>query len=57
MGIPEYEAKLYDGKIRGGSALISVHTDNADQVKKVKEIYEQGGAEDIKSTSEASAPH
>ena len=57
MGIPEYEAKLYDGKIRGGSALISVHTDNADQVKKVKKIFEQADAEDIKSTSEASAPH
>lgn len=57
MGIPEYEAKLYDGKIRGGNALISVHTDNADQVTKVKKIYEQAGAEDIKSTSEASAPN
>src|ERR1700704_4517486 len=39
MGIPEYEAKLYDGKIRGGNALISVHTDHSDQVKKAKEIY------------------
>ena len=57
MGIPEYEAKLYDGKIRGGNALISVHTDNADQVKKVKEIYALEGAEDIKSTSESSVPH
>jgi hypothetical protein len=56
MGIPEYEAKLYDGKIRGGSALISVHTDNSDQVKTAKEIYKRAGAEDIKSTSEASAP-
>jgi hypothetical protein len=33
MGIPEYEAKLYEGKIRGGSALISVHTDNSEQMK------------------------
>jgi hypothetical protein len=56
MGIPEYEAKLYDGKIRGGAALISVHTDNSDEVKVAKEIYEAAGAEDIKSTSEASAP-
>uniref|UniRef100_UPI0011775832 hypothetical protein n=1 Tax=Crenothrix polyspora TaxID=360316 RepID=UPI0011775832 len=30
LGIPEYEAKRYEGKIRGGSALISVHTDNSD---------------------------
>lgn len=56
MGIPEYEAKLYDGKIRGGSALISVHTDNSDQVKTAKEIYKRAGADDIKSTSEASVP-
>ena len=56
MGIPEYEAKLYDGKIRGGNALISVHTDNSDQVKTAKEIYKRAGAEDIKSTSDASAP-
>src|SRR5471032_3361065 len=53
MGIPEYEAKLYDGKIRGGNALISVHTDNSDQVKTAKEIYKNAGAEDINSTSEA----
>jgi hypothetical protein len=56
MGIPEYEAKLYDGKIQGGNALISVHTDNSDQVKAAKEIYKRAGAEDIHSTSEASAP-
>jgi hypothetical protein len=56
MGIPEYEAKRYDGKIRGGSALISVHTDNSDQEKIAKNIYKRAGAEDIKSTSEASVP-
>jgi len=56
MGIPEYEAQLYDGKIRGGSALISVHTDNSDQVKTAKKIYKDAGAEDINSTSEAKVP-
>jgi hypothetical protein len=56
MGIPEYEAKRYDGKIRGGSALISVHTDNSDQVKVAKDIFKRAGAEDINSTSEASVP-
>src|SRR5258706_11284238 len=56
LGIPEYEAKLYDGKIRGGSALISVHADDSEDVKVVKAIFEAAGAEDIKSTSEASAP-
>ena len=56
MGIPEYEAKLYDGRIRGGNVLISVHTDNSDQVNAAKEIYTRAGAEDVKSTSEASVP-
>ncbi|MET0356448.1 MAG: hypothetical protein ABW044_06690 [Cellvibrio sp.] len=55
LGIPEYEAKLYDGKIQGGNALVSVHTENSDQVKVAKEIYERAGAEDIHSTSEGSA--
>ena len=55
MGIPEYEAKLYDGKIQGGNALVSVHTENSDQVKIAKDIYERAGAEDIHSTSEASS--
>jgi hypothetical protein len=56
MGIPEYEAKLYDGKVRNGNVLISVHTEKSDQVKLVKEIFERNNATDIKSTSEASAP-
>jgi len=56
LGIPEYEAKLYDGKIRSGNALISVHAENSNQVKTAKEIYKQAGAEDIHSTSEASVP-
>lgn len=56
MGIPEYEAKQYDGKIRNGNVLISVHTESSDQVKIVKQIFENANAEDIKSTSEASAP-
>ena len=40
MGIPEYEAKRYEGKIKEGNILISVHTDNSDQVKAAKEIFE-----------------
>lgn len=56
MGMPEYEAKLYDGKIQGGNSLISVHTENSDQVDTVKDIYKRAGAEDINSTSEGRAP-
>jgi len=55
MGIPEYEAKRYEGRIKEGGILLSVHADNADWTKKAKEVLEQTGAEDISSTSEASA--
>ena len=53
MGIPEYEAKRYEGKVVGGQVLISVHTENADEVRMAKGALEQGGAEDVHSTSEA----
>jgi hypothetical protein len=56
MGIPEYEAKHYEGKIRGGNALIAVHTDDSDEEKAAKDIYKRAGAEDIKSTSESRVP-
>src|SRR5215468_2951372 len=46
MGIPEYEAKRYEGKIKNGGILISVHTDDADEVKLAKEIFKNAGAED-----------
>lgn len=56
MGIPEYEAKQYEGKIREGNALISVHTDNSDEQSRAKDIFKRAGAADISSTSEASPP-
>ena len=56
MGIPEYEAKRYEGRIREGNYLISVHTEDSNQAKSAKEIFERAGAEDISSAGEASAP-
>ena len=55
LGIPEYEAKRYEGRIRKGGILLSVHCDNADWTKRAKQILERTGAEDISSTNEASA--
>src|SRR5580692_1981049 len=52
MGIPEYEAKRYEGRIREGGVLLSVHCDNSDWVKRGKEILEHTGAQDIASESE-----
>jgi len=54
MGIPEYEAKRYEGKIREGRILISVHTDDSEQAKSAKEIFERAGAEDIATSGEKS---
>ena len=53
MGIPEYEAKRYEGKIKAGNILISVHSENWQQSRRAKEIFQQAGAEDISVTSEA----
>jgi uncharacterized membrane protein len=56
MGIPEYEAKRYEGKVKNGNILISVHTENRDEISRAKEIFKSAGAEDISSTGESSAP-
>jgi hypothetical protein len=53
LGIPEYEAQRYEGKIKGGNALISVHTESAEARTKAKDIFEESGATDIASTGEA----
>jgi Protein of unknown function (DUF3341) len=54
MGIPEYEAKRYEGKIKDGNILMSVHTDDSNERDRAKEIFTQGGAEDISYTGETS---
>ncbi|MFA6046036.1 MAG: hypothetical protein WC718_13720 [Phycisphaerales bacterium] len=56
MGIPEYEAKLYEGKIKGGNILISAHTRDGDQTSRAKKIFEDCGATEIKVGGESSAP-
>ena len=53
MGIPEYEAKLYEGKVRGGNILISVHTEDGDEVNAAKDVMKRAGADDIATSSEA----
>jgi hypothetical protein len=55
MGIPEYEAKRYEGRIKEGGILLSVHSDNSEWTKKAKEVLERTGAQDIASAGEASA--
>jgi hypothetical protein len=55
MGMPEYEAKRYEGRVRAGGILLSVHCDNSDWVTRAKKILEETGAEEIASSGEASA--
>jgi hypothetical protein len=56
LGIPELEAKQYEGKVRAGNILISVHTENGDERSRAKQALEEAGATDVSSTSEASVP-
>src|SRR5437667_1147408 len=53
LGIPEYEAKQYEGKILKGNMLISVHTEDGDEVDRAKEIFKRESAQDISYTGEA----
>jgi hypothetical protein len=53
MGIPEVEAKVYEGRVRGGNILIAVHVDSSEQRKRAEEILSRLGARDIDTTSEA----
>lgn len=53
MGIPEYEAKRYEGRLERGSILLSVHADDSDWIDKAERILKNTGAEDIASSSEA----
>jgi hypothetical protein len=55
MGIPEYEAKRYEGRVKEGGILLSVHCDSSDWTKKAKDILERTGAQDVSSTGEARA--
>ena len=52
MGIPEYEAKRYEGWVKDGGALLSVHCETSDQISRAKDLLKQTGAEDISSAGE-----
>jgi hypothetical protein len=57
LGIPEYEAKRYEGRVRTGQILLSVHCDNSEWVKRAEETLAATGAEDISSAGEAPADY
>lgn len=51
-GVPEYEAKRYEGRIRKGGVLLSVHADDRQWAKRAKDLLEMTGGEDISSADE-----
>ena len=53
LGIPEYEAKQYEGKIREGNILISVHAETSEEIDRAKEVFTRAGAHDISYTGES----
>jgi hypothetical protein len=53
LGVPEFEAKRYEGKIKSGNILIAVHTEDGTQKARAKEIFDRAGAEDVASAGEA----
>jgi hypothetical protein len=54
MGIPEYEAKRYEGRVKEGGVLLSVHCDTSDEISRAKDLLKATGAEDIASAGEKS---
>ena len=57
MGVPEYEAKRFEGRIKQGGILMSVHCDNDDWVKRARDVLRQTGAEGVDSATESSADY
>jgi hypothetical protein len=55
LGIPEYEAKRYEGYIQKGAILLSIHCDTTEEIRRAKEVMKMAGAEDISSAGESSA--
>jgi hypothetical protein len=56
MGIPEYEARQYEGKLRSGNILVSVHTESAEARREAVEVFKRLGASDIGTQSESTVP-
>jgi len=52
LGMPEWEAKQYEGKLNEGNVLLSVHTEDGAQAKRAEEIFKAAGAKEVKRTSE-----
>jgi hypothetical protein len=57
LGMPEREARRYEGRIRTGAVLLSVHTETPDERARVAEVFARAGAEDVSSDEDAPPAH
>jgi hypothetical protein len=57
MGMPEYEAQRYEGRVKQGGILVSIHCDNSEWAGRAKKVLEAAGAQDVSSSGEASADY
>jgi len=56
LGIPEREARVYEGKVSNGHVLIAAHVEDDAQKKHVTALFEEYGATDVTVNAEMSAP-
>jgi hypothetical protein len=56
MGIPEFEAKMYESQLKAGNILISVHTEDGDTRKRAIEVFKRAGVKDVSTQAETAAP-
>ena len=52
MGIPEYEAKRYEGRVNDGGILVSVHCESSEEISRAKDVLKAAGGDDIASSGE-----
>lgn len=57
LGIPEYEAKRFEGRVKNGAILLSVHADSSEWVKRAEDILQRTGATDVGSAGEAAGDY
>ncbi len=56
MGIPEFEAKMYETRLKAGNILISVHTEDGDERTRAVDVFKKAGVKDVSTQAETSAP-
>lgn len=52
LGIPEYEAKAYENRLKAGGYLVAVHVETSARGKEIREVLKRNNLEDISAISE-----